>query len=156
MSQAHMLGMVRHPEQALCRDLPSIIFFSSDDDKNHTVKITGKNLRACKSKTWKTVTARDVLAVLGRHFMAVIDHTRQTAADELSVVELFLATEYAKCAMSKQDIEVSRYCPIYQFLEGGVLSVSKMETELERTIVHCMSCPQEKWMRAHDYMVEML
>lgn len=157
MAPCHVISLLKFPEQALCRDLPSLIMFNQDDPSNHTVMYSGMGLRGYKSSGWKTVTEFDILKVVGAHFLKVVDFAKNCPEchNNLSCIDYLKAGEYAKVAMSGTSICVSAFCPIYHSIENGVISAEDMAAFLKQTVADVSRVGKDRWLRTSVYLEEM-
>lgn len=158
MSASQILTLIKFPEQALCRDIPSLFLFNVDDPSNHTVTFSGMGLRGYKSSGWKSVNEFDVLKVMGLHYSKVLEYAKGVPEihNNLSCMDYLKAGEYCKVAISGTTITVSAFCPIYHSIDSnGIISAEDMAAFLKQTILDISRIGKDRWLRTSAYLEEM-
>ena len=140
LTTAQLRTLLLFPEEALTSDLPNLVWFNLDYPANSTVT---------------DAAAVDPVALLRaslHHFKKVMDAKLAT----LTPVQQALVRELVRCVEEGREIKVSPYCPYYDLVEDGVLSVERMAQAVARTVHENLALPREDWVRTEVYARECL
>lgn len=155
LTNAQLRALLLYPEDAMCTDLPNLVWFNLDHPENHTVGMEGGGIviRAPRGTTgrWRPEEATAVLRASYFHFKKVMDLCRGTVYRTLTPVQQGLLNEYARAMEEAREIPVSPYCPYHPLVEGGIISPSRMALEVARTVRENCALPKEDWVRTVDY-----
>jgi len=155
LTNAQLRALLLYPEDAICTDLPNLVWFNLDHPENQTVSMEGGGIvvRAPRGTTgrWRPEEATAVLRASFFHFKKVMDMCRGTVYRTLTPVQQGLLNEYARALEEAREIPVSPYCPYHPLVEGGIISPSRMAQEVARTVRENCALPKEDWVRTVVY-----
>jgi hypothetical protein len=111
LTNAQLRALLLYPEDAICTDLPNLVWFNLDHPENQTVSMEGGGIviRAPRGTTgrWRPEEATAVLRASFFHFKKVMDMCRGTVYRTLTPVQQGLLNEYARALEEAREIHVS-------------------------------------------------
>ena len=154
--------LVKYPEEALTQDLPNLVFFNLDFPANQTVTwsddqpaIFVLRNRETSAGKWRPVADKlQVIRVLARHYKKVVDHAK--GQEVVTGLELVLANEYLKAIEEGKDRPISKYCPLYERVDDGVVCVQRMVERLYDVVRTNCELGKEDWVTTDFYARENL
>ena len=154
LTNAQLRALLLYPEDAMCTDLPNLVWFNLDHPDNHTLGMEGSSIVIRPPRgtgRWRPEEPAAVLRASYLHFKKVLDMCRGTVYRTLTPVQQGLLNEYGRAVEENREITVSPYCPFHPLVDGGIISPSRMAQEVARTVRENCALPREDWVRTVEY-----
>lgn len=146
LSPNQIATLYKYPEQAMADHLMYLIFFNKDATINHTIRAANGEIMVHTSKGWKAVNnVLDILKVVAGHYRKVMEYTKARADNLVSSVDHMKANEYLRAIAIGGDIHVSVNCPIYPFIDDGVISIERMVTSVTHIVNNACMWSKDEW-----------
>jgi len=146
-----LAAMLKFPEDALTQDLPNLIFFNLDFPGNSTLSVeNGQIVAYTRAKFRPLADEQQLLRAMARHFKKVVDHARSSA----SSLDVAFANEYIGAVDANKDVAISEYCPLFDRVEDGVISIPRLLERVASTVRANCALGREDWVRTRPYVEE--